>query len=171
MNIKPHEHRPFAVTPLSAAATAPANWGKDQWRAPAVPTGHLVIFDEPGRVLNRDGRPGQGVCYRAFYFRVTEAEHFPHWTLRVKHGGGTEEFGLGYNRQIIEGLAGLDSDTRYLILHAIMSAHHEASAKAAKETATRYSKAFIEGRLRKQKLRGRNEVQVTIKPEVRTVEA
>lgn len=155
----------------SAAVLAPGNWGREAWRAPSVPEGGKIIFDEPGRVLYLDGKQKTGVCYRAYYFRVTEDANYPHWWLRVKHGGGEEVFELGYTRQVIDGLGQLDSDTRYLMLHAIMDARHKAADVATRETADKYTTAFAEGRLKKRKMPKQARVRVWIEPKALPLEA
>ena len=40
----------------------------ENWRAPSVPEGEVVLYDEPGRVLQQDRWK---VCYSAFHYRLS----------------------------------------------------------------------------------------------------
>jgi hypothetical protein len=48
----------------------------------------------------------------------------------------------------------MDSNTRYWLLNAIYYAHADAERDAREATARKYSKAFVDGQLRKRKARG-----------------
>lgn len=144
------------------SVTDPDNYSfrEREWRRPKH-DGEMV-FDEPGRVLGGDGRM---VSYTSHYFVVSKSGG--RTTLHVRHGGGDEEFSLRhYGGDIIESLAALSSDQRYLLLHLIMSAHQESYQRGASEMWSDVSKAFTEGRLKKRKVRGRNYYNVIIEPEV-----
>lgn len=148
---------------LSAAVLAPDNYcyRERQWRAPPVEEGEEIIFDEPGRVLGRDENGRNGVCCRSHYFRVTKPQ-FGRFMLRVRHGGGDRSFELDYNRLAIDGMALMDSDSRYRLLWMLLKVHQDAASEAATETAQKYRRAFVEGRLRKRKIRGQEAYKVEI---------
>jgi len=133
----------------------------ETWRAPSVPRGETILFDEPGRVWDRKSAGGNyDVCYRAYHFRVTKCDGIS--TLRVKHGGGEEAWRLGSAME--HALATMSSDARFFVLHAIMCAHHESARREREFTAHEYREAFVEGRLRKRKVRGQAQVKVWIEP-------
>lgn len=131
----------------------------EDWRAPQVPDGEVLLFDEPGRVLDLKSDGGNfDVCYSAYHFRVTKRHGIA--TLRVRHGGGEESWRLG--GAMDRALAEMDSDTRFFALHAIMDAHHEAWKRACEYMSNQYRQAFVDGRLKKRKLRGQAAVKVWI---------
>ena len=142
------------------------NWGAEPWRAPALKDGETLIYDECGRVFDH-------VDYRSHWFRLVKGE-FGGWWIRVKHGGGEEEFMIDHGgssperNRIVAALRPLDSDTRYYILHKIFNVYKDAILGAAKVTAEKYGRAFAEGRLKKRKARGRGEVKVWIEPKIVT---
>lgn len=127
-------------------------------RSPACPDGDEVLFDEPGRVLVLKPEGNSDVCFRAYHFRVTRRHGSA--TLRVRHGGGEESWRLPCG--MVRAFAAMTSDARYFAMHAIMDAHHESARGAAERTALTYREAFVNGRLRKRKVRGQNAVKVWI---------
>lgn len=154
---------------LPASLLAPDNYSYKErdLRAPVlIPRDHedqTLVFDEPGRVLNN-------VCYRAYYFRVIKPEFGPYMLL-VKHGGGTESWRMEYTKQVIDALASLDSDSRYLILHAIMRAHQESARIASEKTAAIWRRAAAEKRLKTRKVKGGVKVWIEEKACVSSVAA
>ena len=83
--------------------------------------------------------------------------------LRVKHGAGEEQWQIdSCSAAVVEALSKLESNDRYFILFAIMRAHQSSKQNATDITALRYKEAFVEGRLKKRKLRGQNLVKVWI---------
>jgi hypothetical protein len=150
----------YNTTP-SAAVLAEDNWSRReaQWRAPSVEDGEEIIFDEPGRVLGRDAMGYNGTDYRSHYFRVTRSK-YDAYRLRVHHGGGEEAWSLGYNRSTIDALGALDSDARYLLLHAIAKAHGESYRAGVQASAKKYTDAFLDGRLKKRRSQGRARVEI-----------
>jgi len=135
----------------------------ENWRAPSVPEGEVVLYDEPGRVLQHDRWK---VCYSAFHYRLTQAGQGGRLMLRVKHGGGEECTDLGFpNPQNLAAFAALDSDGRFILFHMLRSVHDDGAALAASKTRREYAQAFADGRLKKRKVRGQAEVRVWIEPE------
>jgi hypothetical protein len=59
-----------------------------------------------------------------------------------------------------------DERARFFHCLSLTDLHREAMAWGAEETAARYRRAFIEGRLKKRKLRGQDSMKVWIEPEV-----
>lgn len=135
----------------------------DDWRAPTVAAGETVLFDEPGRVLDRKAEGGHtDVCYRAYWFRVVSGQFGP-VALRVKHGGGEESWNIGYATDpAVEALGMLDSDARYFVLHALMDAHHTSASNAADRTSAHWRQAAADKRIKTRKLPRQNAVKVWI---------
>jgi hypothetical protein len=136
-------------------------WRERDWRRPSLPDGEVVVFDEPGRVLP-DARTGGGTCCRSHHFVVSTAATGGMPMLRVRHGGGQRCWPLSWDPRLIEALAALDSDQRFRMLWTLAAAHEESYRKGAAESAERYEAAFVQGRLRKRKIRGTGRYRVTI---------
>ncbi len=137
--------------------TKEVNWGADIRRAPEVKDGETIVFSECGRSLNN-------VCYRSHYFRIVKPEFGPH-ELLVKHGGGQERFSLGYGDTVpsmISTLGKMDSDTRYLAIYLMYDIRKDAGRHATAETAAKYERAFVDGKLKKRKLPRQGRVKVWI---------
>jgi len=143
-----------------------------EWRAPAVDEDDEIVFDEPGRVLPPSkaqcqigGIMQHGTDCRSHYFRVTRPDpnkFSGKFRLWVQHGSGTESWDLDYDRRTVEALRELDSDSRYRILWVIMYAHKTSFEAGAYQAADRYRTAFVEGRLKKRKVRGSEACKVWI---------
>ncbi len=154
----------IAETP-SLQATDNYSVRERQWRAPSVPDGEEIIFDEPGRVLNRGAYgPGGGnaVCCRSHYFRVTKAHSF--YILRVKHGGGEEQCSLKYDKRIIDALALMDSDSRFWMLWAFMDVKKDAEIATREAVNAKWQAAAAQKRIKTRKMR--DGVKVWIVPAI-----
>ena len=128
------------------------------WRAPTVPDDETLLYLEPGRVLQQ-GR--DRVDYGSFWYSLSL--RLGRLLLRVKHGAGEECHDLGYeNPQKLAAFAALDSDSRFMMFHTIRGLGEESAKMAASKMRHDYAKAFVDGRLRKRKQRGANEVKVWI---------
>lgn len=147
-----------------AHVTDPTNyaWRERHWRRPTVPADEAVVFEEPGRVLKREGERN-GVCCRSHYFVVTKPS-YGQPQLRVKHGGGEQALALGYDQHVLEGLERLTSDERFRFFWLLLDTHREGYTRGSGKVSAEYEAAFLEGRLRKRKKRGTNAVRVEIKP-------
>lgn len=139
--------------------TIEENWGVEEWRAPELKTGDTILFSECGRVLS--GGSNYDVDYRSHYFRLVK-EEYGSIALLVKHGAGQERISEHLLRKIIPGLNALDSDNHYLLLYAVYQSHREGKKAGTDETTQRYRKAFVEGRLKKRKMPGRDAFKVWI---------
>lgn len=129
------------------------------WRAPTVPDDETLLYLEPGRVLQQERHR---VCYSAYWYSLSQCRR-GRLLLRVKHGAGEECLDLGYsNPQKLAAFAALDSDSRYMMFHTLRSVGDESAKTAASKMRHEYAKAFVDGRLRKRKQRGANEVKVWI---------
>lgn len=134
-------------TDYSAAVLAPDNWAfRDlEHRAPSLLEGETSLFLEPGRVLDN-------VCYRAYCFRVVKPE-FGDYVLRVKHGGGEESWRMEWNKRLIAALDAMDSDTRFITLHALMRAHQSITTKAIEKRDSFWRLAAAEKRIKTRKVK------------------
>jgi len=140
------------------------------WRAPTVPEDETILFDEPGRVLTHRRTPdskGTPVCYSAYHYQVTKPE-YGQCVLRVKHGAGEESVLIGYpGEPIIHALAALDSDARFAVLHALREQRNEGTQDGRNAVRAEYAQAFVDGRLKKRKVRGEARVRVWVEPKAR----
>ncbi len=145
-------------TTYSAAVMSPDNWGFRELnhRAPTLPADSTSLFLEPGRVLDN-------VCYRAFCFRVHKPE-FGDYTLSVKHGAGEESWKLEWNKRLIGALEVMDSDTRFITLHALMRAHNSSRESTAEKVNANWRQAAAEKRIKTRKVKGG--VKVWVEPKV-----
>jgi len=146
--------------------SAPDNYAvrEREWRAPSVAEGESIIFDEPGRVLDRTqpDKPSGGVDCRSHYFRVTKPEFGP-YQLKVRHGGGEDSCCLRHDKRIIDGLAVMDSDTRYRVLQVIMDVQERAEIKTTDLLNSKWRKAAAQKRIKTRKTQAG--VKVWIEPE------
>jgi hypothetical protein len=85
--------------------------------------------------------------------------------VRVNHGGGWEVW--RGDEMLAEALRGYGDDNRGLfkLCWFMIDAARSAEAAGAQCATTRYRKAFIEGRLKKRKMPGRDACKVWIEPE------
>ncbi len=134
--------------------------------APALADGDALVFDEPGRCKPQVNGKG-GTDYHSHHFRLVMTK-FDQFYLLVRHGGGTERIPLGYDYTRLGELIRLlpDSDARYLMLQALYRTHEDAERGAEMRTAAKFRQAFVEGRLKKRKVRGRNAYDVRIEPKL-----
>ena len=134
--------------------------------APEVTSRDIILFDEPGRCQPMINGKGE-TDYHSHYFRLVKTEMGP-YRLLVRHGAGQEELDLSYGyTRIQEILAVMDSDVRYLMLHALYCAGQTGSKAAREETREHYRKAFVTGRLKKRKnTKYQDGFKVWIEPEI-----
>lgn len=77
---------------------------------------------------------------------------------------------LGWSFQAIrtiEALRDMDSNARYLTMHLLFNVYEDARRLQLEATSLNYRKAFVEGRLRKRKIKAG--VKVWIEPEAQAV--
>jgi hypothetical protein len=124
-----------------------------------------LLFDECGRCSPQINGRGS-IDYHAFHFRFVESRYGEYFLL-VRHGCGDERIGMGYvSTRLAELLAPMDSDARYLMLHALYDTHRDATRQAQEKEAHRWSEATVEGRVKTRKVRGQNKVKIWIEPKV-----
>lgn len=136
-------------------------WRERAWRRPTVPAGDMLLFEEPGRVLPPMRGDRGGTDCRSHYFLVSRGEYGPP-SLRVRHGGGERVYRLGWDERILDGLARMASDERFRMLWLIADAHEDSYRQGSAAASQKYERAFLEGRLRKRKVRGTDRYQVKI---------
>ena len=150
----------------SNTATITRDIVSEDWRLPIVPEGHIVLFTEPGRVLDQKSKGGNyDVCYRAYSYRVTadRPDGLATVTLRVKHGGGEESLRLCYAKDpIVTALGALSSDDRYFMLHALREQASNAAKDAQQRVDRTWRQAAADKRIRTRKVRNENQVKVWI---------
>lgn len=138
------------------------NWGAEPWRRPTIQDNDELIYSECGRIMDK-------VDYRSHWFCIVKPKYGGPCLL-VKHGAGEEHINLGWSKRTISSLALLGSDDRYFLMHTLHKVHGEAKRAGMDETATKYKRAFVDGRLMKRKLRGQDAVKVWIDQEPRPEE-
>ena len=144
------------------------NYGADPWREPKPEEGDTVIFSEHGRSLDKTD-------YRSHWFMLV-SQQFGGYALLVHHGGGHERINLGYlcffrgeYPRIIDAMKMMDTDARYLLLHSFYDIHKDARRAERAKVTDELTRAFIEGRLKKRKIKGQSAYKVRIEP--RKIEA
>ncbi len=134
-------------------------------RAPKTAKTDKLIYDECGRCSPQINGKGQ-TDYHSFHFRLVQDGERGEYHLLVRHGGGDERIPLGYpHTRIAELLGPLNSDARYLLLHAFYTTHGRATDKAEQRIALKWRSAFVDKRLKKRKYRGTESYKVWIVPE------
>lgn len=148
-------------TTYPAHVTDPTNysWRERDSRRPTIPDGSIVLFEEPGRILPDKG---QGTDCRSHYFLVSAEVKGGRPTLRVTHGAGGDEWLMTWDPRLLDAFAALDSDQRFRLFWTIHDAHRTSYHHGVASTTATYERAFVEGRLRKHKVRGANAYQVSI---------
>lgn len=136
--------------------------------APTIPQSYTITHDEPGRTIidTRLGNPNLVDCAE-FHF-VFATGRLGGLSLFVRHGAGDERFELDHGDEFVRAISSLDSDSRFRLALSIMNLAHDVERRASTSTARRYEEAFVEGRMRKRKLRGKDHYKVTILPQRRS---
>ena len=141
----------------------PENYGSEPWREPKPEEGDTVIFSEFGRVLDKTD------C-RSHWFMMVKMQ-YGGYALLVKHGGGQERFNLGhlhfyrgdYSR-IIRAMEAMDTDARYLMLYTFYDIQKDARRYERDKVTAELTSAFVEGRLKKRKIKGQAAYKVQVEP-------
>lgn len=137
-------------------------WYTDPNLEPKVSETDTVIFSEHGRIAFN-------IDYRSHWFTLVKQQFGGH-VLLVSHGAGEEAIQLPRCRfeQVVDVLAGLSSDLRYLMLHQLFNIHRDGRTLGRVGVECIYKKAFADGRLKKRKVRGANKVKVWIEADAYT---
>lgn len=140
-------------------------WGTNT-RAPELLENDELIYDECGRCSPNVGGIVR-IDHHSHHFRLVRNGR--RTDLLVRHGAGDERISLGYDHdRIPELLEPMDSDRRYLMLHALYSAHSDAARNARDAESARWRQAAAEKRIKTRKLRNQNRVKVWIEPKERS---
>ena len=95
--------------------------------------------------------------------------------LLVKHGGGQERIRLGYHsrywKQVSQSMQAMDSDKRYLMLYALYDLYKDTKRREQARASAEIKLAFVEGRLKKRKIKGQNAYKVTVERKIERVQA
>lgn len=140
--------------PLPASLTDPENHGMREFCQPAAKEGETILLQEPGRVIRefrgRNASFGSGTCYRAYCYALIRAESGRLY-VRCRNGLGESDVKVGHHFDAI--VMPLDSDARFLLMHEAYSVASEAKTRTEGLVASRYQRAFLQGRLKKVKSR------------------
>ncbi len=123
-------------------------------RAPTVPAGALILYDEPGRCGGTDSH--------SYHFRVVDTRGDGwKYTLLVRHGGGDEAIDIGGPRGLVFGIgAAGDSDARYWLM-AWFYHHRYYAIREAKEAERRqWAEAAVEKRIKIKRRNGSRYVSI-----------
>lgn len=118
-------------------------WYTDPNLAPKVSETDTIIFSEHGRIAFN-------IDYRSHWFTLIKLPSGGH-VLLVSHGAGEEAIQLPRCRfeHVVDVLAGLSSDLRYLMLHQLFNIHRDGRTLGREAVECVYKKAFADGRLKK----------------------
>lgn len=131
-------------------------YGSEPLRQPVIEAGDIEVYSEHGRDI-------ENVCYCSHWFKIVRAE-FGGFYLLVRHGGGEERVRLSHKKIVINSLAKLESDERYLLMWQMLDIKHESERAAISETRQEIEEAFVGGRLKKRYYPKRGITKVWIEP-------
>lgn len=135
----------------------------------------MVVIAEPcatreSRVFGRQANGNGGTTYASHSVRlavlegINERAFSRNLFILVSHGGGHERlaFRMVYdNGEALAALLALPEPVLYGVLYGVWIAASDCSRAAASETAAKYAQAFVEGRLRKSRVKqGRRTVTI-----------
>ena len=129
---------------------------------PTIQKGETIVYDEEGRCCPQVNGKGS-TDYHSHHFRVFKNEYSGH-RFAVKHGGGEESYNMYPHTRVVEMLAKLDSDSRYLMLYALWSQWSDGDSKGYANADAKWRKAAAEKRIKTRKMPGRADVKVWIEP-------
>lgn len=132
-------------------------------------------FKAPEMAIELKGFVENGVTYESHTFYVdfgkSGSRTGPDATLYVRHGGGWESVSVRHmTATALKSL--LDAgNTRaaFFLCWEMFEQVRNAYTRGITETSAHFKKAFVDGRLRKRKIRGRDAAQVWIEPETSTL--
>lgn len=111
-------------------------------RAPAVPEGGLMLYDEPGRC--------GGIDSHSHHFRVVDNRgDGRHFVLLVRHGGGDESIAIGGPRGLVAAIGtAKDSDARYWLCQWFYHHRQYAIRDAVQDERRKWREAAVEKRIK-----------------------
>jgi hypothetical protein len=151
-----------SVYPAHVTDAANYSWRERDVRRPTIPEGDIILFEEPGRIIPGTGMV-TGTDFRSHYFILSVPFEGGPAVLWVQHGAGEQHWPVGGAARLCGVLGALDSDRRFAVLYALHDAHQTSFHQGVATASARYETAFVEGRLRKRKVRGANAYQVSIR--------
>jgi hypothetical protein len=123
--------------------------------APTLTNEQTLVRNLPGMVIG-------SVTYESYNLSLV-TEGCAKVSLLVRHGGGQESIYLRtpgrYLRDLIPTLPAQDA---FMLLFTVREAFQAGKQQGINQTADEFKQAFIEGRLKKRKLRGQNRVKIWI---------
>jgi len=142
------------------------NYGGDGtgagWRAPAIREGETIVYDEEGRCSPQVNGKG-GIDFHSHHFRVFKSGGSS-YRFAVKHGGGEESFTDYNTTRMVDIMAGMDSDSRFLTLHALFDQRGQGESMGRNENEAKWRLAAADKRIKTRKMPGRDSVKVWIEP-------
>jgi hypothetical protein len=138
----------------------------DDFDVIAAPLGEFDNAARESRVFLRAS--GNGTCYGSHVIKLARRKGGrPNGDLYilVHHGGGREVWQIPdfYDGgAMVAALIAMPEREQYALLYTIAKMAKNSHSQGADESAKRYKQAFVDGRLKKQKLRGVNAYKVRI---------
>ena len=141
----------------------------------AINRHETYTFKAPETAIELKGFVENGVTYESHTFYVDFGKSGyrsgPDATLFVRHGGGWESVSVRHmTATALKSL--LDAgNTRaaFFLCWEMFEQVRNAYTRGITETSAHFKKAFVDGRLKKRKIRGRDAAQVWIEPETSTL--
>lgn len=128
-------------------------------------------FEPPATAVRLKGFVREGVTYESHTFFVdfgkAGSRTGPDATLYVRHGGGWESLNVRHmtSMALKSLLDAGDTTSAFFLCWELFEQVGNAFTAGARDASERFRKAFIDGRLKKRKLRNREAAQVWIEPE------
>lgn len=136
-------------------------WNSEAF-APALAEDDVLIYDECGRCKPQIDGTGS-VDYHSYHFRLVNS--FDLICLLVRHGGGDKRIEIGYSyMRIAELLEPMDSDRRYMMMHAFYSVYMDTERRARETETARWEQAAADKRIKTRRLTAQGRVKVWIEP-------
>lgn len=132
--------------------------------APELADGDELLIDAPGRCGTPPGCD-RGIDCHAYHHRLVQ--NGCRYYLITRHGAGEERHQISYGTAAgIPSIIAAPEGAHYWLLHTIYTAARMASESASNATAARWATAAANGRIKTRKVRGTNNVKVSVAPAV-----
>jgi hypothetical protein len=128
--------------------------------APGIKDGETIVFDEEGRCAPQINGSG-GTDFHSHHYRVFKSLCGGH-RFAVRHGAGDESFNMYEHTRVVEILASMQSDARFLMLHALFGQRRDGLTIGNDTANSTWTRAAVEKRIRTRKARGQDAVKVWI---------
>lgn len=120
---------------------------------PPLEDGDTLLYDGPGRC--------GGIDSHCHHIRVVK-DKYGRTFLKIKHGGGVEQFDLGHRLPMLDNMPDL-----YWWLIMVYWTAKDAATKAHEATDLKWHRAAVQKRIKTRKMRGDGRVKVWIEPETK----